>query len=257
MTQVNSKGAQYQRTTKGNQHMSEYLASKFQDRVKLSHPVTAIKRTADSVTAHTTCGTFTGKAMIMTTGSALLREIDMEPPLPQPQRVALDRGFMGIYSKVVLFYDKAWWREKGLSGAAMTPMPEESMFVTFDQVSNTAYALTAFLIGQKGVKWASSGSEKERHKKVLDDVARVFDYPDAKNPLEIVEKQWFADEWSQGAPAAMFSPGHFAISSAFSKPTDTIYWANTENAKDHAGYMEGALQIGAEQAENVIKLLKK
>lgn len=258
MLETNEKGAQYQRTTKGNMHMSKYLASLFPDCVKLDSPVREIVRSDSSVTVKTPRESYTAKAVIVTIGTVLLDSIDFSPPLPLQQRLAVERAFTGYYTKVVLIYDSPWWREKGFSGASMTPSPEESMYVTFDQVSGEAYALTAFLVGQKGAAWdvASEGNEKEGAAKVIVDVARVFGCDEAKKPVDVIMHQWTDERWSRGAPSAFFGPGQIALAGAFAQPTGRVFWAGTDNATDHVGYMEGAVQAGEARADDVLTLLK-
>lgn len=257
MIETNEKGAQYQRTSKGNEHMSKYLASLFPDSVKLNSPVHAITQSDSSVTVKTPNATYTGKAVIVTIGTVLLDTIDFTPPLPLQQRLAIERSFTGYYSKVVLFYKSAWWREKGFTGASFSPMPEESMQVTFDQVSGSANALTAFVVGQKGSAWAFDYTdEKKGAAKVIEDVARVFGCDEAKHPIDVIVHQWTDEKWSRGAPGAFFGPGQIAIAGAFMKPTGRVYWAGTDNATDHIGYMEGAVQAGEARADDVLELLK-
>lgn len=220
MIETNEKGAQYQRTSKGNEHMSTYLASLFPDSVKLNAPVTAIERTDAGVTVKAGGASYSAKAVIVTTGTVMLDTIEFSPPLPLQQRLAIDRSFTGYYTKVVLLYERAWWREKGFSGAAISPAPEESMQATFDQVSGGANALTAFVVGQKGQAWAFDfADEKKGAAKVIDDVARVFGCDEAKKPIDVIVHQWTDERWSRGAPGAFFGPGQIAIAGAFMKPT--------------------------------------
>lgn len=255
---VDEKGSQYQRTTKGTQHISEYLTSLFPDSVKLNSPVTEIDQNEDSVTVKTANGSWTGKAVIVTIGTIMLDTIQFTPPLPLAQRLSYQRAWTGYYTKVVLFYKSAWWREKGLSGASISPGLGESMQVTFDQVSGEAYAITAFVVGQKGIMWGAEGEgdEKKRHQKIVDDVARVFGCEEAKNPIDIIEEAWADEQWSRGAPGAFWGPGQLEVASAFSQPTGRIFWGGTDNAEHHVGYMEGAVQAGEARAADVLKLLK-
>lgn len=255
MIETNEKGAQYQRTSKGNQHMSKYLATLFPDSVKLNSPVREVIQSDGSVTVKTPNGSYTGKAVIVAIGTVLLDTIEFTPPLPLQQRLAIERSFTGYYSKVVLLYKTAWWREKGFSGMAVSPMPEESMQTTFDQVSGNVYALTAFVVGPKGQAWAFAGGEKKGAAKVVEDVARVYGCDEARHPIDVIVQQWTDEKWSRGAPGAFFGPGQIAIAGAFRQPTGRLFWAGTDNATEHIGYMEGAVQAGEARADDVLKLL--
>jgi len=92
---------------------------------------------------------------------------------------------------------------------------------------------------------------------VLDSLAKMFGEK-ARTPIEYVEFDWSAEEWSGGCPVANMVPGAMlSVGSALRAPVGRIHWAGTETATEWTGYMEGALQSGERAAREVREKLGK
>ncbi|GMK55022.1 hypothetical protein CspeluHIS016_0200780 [Cutaneotrichosporon spelunceum] len=265
MVATDARGAQHQRTRNGNQALAVFLAAQLQPgSVRISTPATAITR-GECVTVSTPSGDFTAHAIVMATNAVLLRHIRFEPPLAPAKQLAIERSWSGVYTKVVLVYARAWWAAAGRTGFAL--LPEGGVRATFessDGVSSSAdgtygdgpaprqHSLTAFVTGPRGAELAAL-SATERRAAVIEQVARAFGSEEAQSPLEVFEHQWSGDEWARGAPAAMLPPGQFlALAGAFALPEGNMFFAGTENARHHPGYMEGAVVAGKEAAQKVL-----
>jgi monoamine oxidase len=261
MTATNAAGAQHQRTRNGNQSLAAFLASKLAPgAVRLSTPVTAVERTDPGVAVTTPAGAFTAAALVVATGTVVLRHIRFAPPLSPLNQLAVERSFNGTYSKFVLVYERPWWAARGLSGLAM--MPEGAVRATFDTSDGNSaeglaprqYSLTAFLTGPLGAQWSALPAG-ERRAAVLDQVAAAFG-EEARHPTETFEQEWMKDEWARGAPGALLGPGQFlALGAAFMAPEVNMFFAGTDNARDHPGYMEGAVIAGKDAADGVLQYL--
>jgi monoamine oxidase len=58
-----------------------------------------------------------------------------------------------------------------------------------------------------------------------------------------VEKDWAAEPWSRGCPVGLAVTGGLsAHAAALRAPCGPIHWAGTETAREHHGFMEGALE---------------
>lgn len=200
----------------------------------------------------------------------MLSKIRFSPPLDIVNRLSVEHSFNGVYSKCVLVYDTPWWTEKGFSGSSATP--EGYARVTFDTsdgvhptsedkaaleagLTPRQYSLTAFITGPRGAAWSALSAE-ERKAVVLAEVSSAFEAEEAKHPSEVFEMEWMNDEWARGAPAALLPPGQFLpLCGAFSEPEGNMFFAGTENATDHPGYMEGAVIAGKAAAQGVLALL--
>ncbi len=268
MTANNAAGAQHQRTRNGNQSLAAFLASQLAPgAVRLSTPATAVARTDSSVTVTTPAGAFTAAALVVATNTLVLRLIRFAPPLAPRNQLAAERSFSGTYSTFVLVYDTPWWAARGLSGLAM--MPEGAARATFDTsdgvypssedggaleagLTPRQYSLTTFLTGPLGAQWSALSAEGRRAA-VLDQVAAAFGAEEARHPVETFEQEWMKDEWSRGAPGALLGPGQFlSLGAAFMAPEGNMFFAGTDNARNHPGYMEGAVIAGEDAADSVL-----
>jgi monoamine oxidase len=59
---------------------------------------------------------FSAEYLIIAAPPSASKKITFEPPLSRERRFIVDRYIMGAYSKMILLYDKPYWRQKGFSG---------------------------------------------------------------------------------------------------------------------------------------------
>ncbi|GAA1215069.1 FAD-dependent oxidoreductase [Mycolicibacterium alvei] len=75
-------------------------------------------------------------------------------------------------------------------------------------------------------------------------------------PVSWHEKSWQTDEYVGGGymalPIGGFLEGLLPLPSA---PVGNIHWAGTETARDHPGYIEGAIESGLRVAQEVVQEL--
>lgn len=86
-------------------------------KVILNSPVSKLVQDGDSVVVTCDNGkSYRAKYAISAMPQALLNQISFEPPLPPLKNQLIQRIPMGSVIKTIVFYEKAFWREKGLSG---------------------------------------------------------------------------------------------------------------------------------------------
>lgn len=61
-----------------------------------------------------------------------LKNISFEPQLSRDRRFIRDRYVMGSYSKMIVTYDKCYWREKGFSGEVISDCHEGPILLAYD-----------------------------------------------------------------------------------------------------------------------------
>ena len=210
---------------------------------------------------------FTAKRVICTVPSPLLNTIEWYPPLPIAQRLLAARSFLGITTKVILLYDRAWWREAGLAGSCVSSeFPVCVVFDTCDGEHDAAnqeleirqHSLTCFIMGDHAAKYAALALEK-RQQAVKDQLARLFDghQNDVEKTVEVIEHQWVMDEWTQGAPVPVTACGALSLyGSSLGAPHGLVHFAGTEYATRWKGYMEGAIVSGRQTAATVLESIE-
>jgi len=249
---------QKQRFAYGSQLISLNLAKILGDAVQLSAPARRITQDdgeGGGVTVQTDAGAWSGRHAIVTVPLPLAATIDYDPPL-EGQLVGLaQRMPMGSEVKVFATYDRAFWREAGLSGQSVTD--GGPMSVAFDNTTPGAYSQPA-LLGLIGGKYAHSWHrrpEAERKEAVLAQFARWFGKK-ALKPSGYVEADWRSFPWTRGCPLAVMSPGAWMyFGEAMRRPQGRIHFAGSELSPAWCTYMNGAILSGEKAAQEVIERL--
>lgn len=240
-------GAQETRFATGAQELSLRLAGSLGDRVRLSCPVHRISVRGGEVTIDAERGTFVAERAIVAIPPVLARAIEFDPPLPPARRHLLERAFVGSTIKCLALYDRPFWRDAGLSGEVVSD--RGPIVVAFDNCSHdgSVAALLGFSVGAPARAHAAR-SAAERRRAVLERFAGWYGEA-ALRPREYVEHDWSEERWSRGCPISLWGTGALSESAAALRaPTGPIHWAGTETAREHHGFLEGAL----ESAERVV-----
>ncbi|MHB1138442.1 MAG: flavin monoamine oxidase family protein [Microthrixaceae bacterium] len=249
------RGAQQDRVVGGTAQISERLAADLGDRVRLGVAVRRIEHGEDRVTVHGRDGSsWTGSRVIVTLPPTLAGRLEYAPALPSWRDQLTQRLPAGSVIKVYAVYDRPFWRDDGLTGQAASDTGPVK--VTFDNSppSGTPGILVGFLEANDGRVWARRGVE-ERRDAVIECFARYFG-PLARRPVEYLERDWMAEEFSRGCYGAHFTPGVWtAYGSALREPVGVLHWAGAECSAVWNGYMEGAVRSGERAAQDVLALL--
>ncbi|MBF9059470.1 NAD(P)-binding protein [Rhodobacterales bacterium HKCCSP123] len=175
-----------------------------------------------------------------------------DPPLPVAafQSLTAIPTWMAGHAKFVAIYDRPFWREKGMSGDAMSHRGPLAEIHDASSADGTPAALFGFL----GVP---ASHRKDRAAEIealaLHQLAQIFG-PEAREPLQTALQDWAcepltATETDQTPPA-----GHpaYGLPHALVGVSDgRLHFAGTEVAQEMGGLMEGALA----SAERVARLI--
>jgi monoamine oxidase len=245
-------GFQQDRIVGGAQQISERLAAIFgPERVSLNTVAHAIRQDSSGVTVEAGSKAVRARRVVVAVPPSIADRIRYEPLLPAARGQIHERVAMGSTVKVLATYNRAFWRERGLSGEAVGT--SGMLSVAFDNTPHdgTVPCLLAFVVGAAARRFATM-SREERREQLLGELARFFG-PDAKAPLEYAEMDWGEEEFSRGCPFGNFPPGVLSVcGEALRAPVGRIHWAGTETARECMGYMEGALESGDRVAEEIL-----
>ncbi len=243
-------GAQQDRFVGGAQQISERLAERLAPRVMLQAPVRAIEQHSEGVTIRADTGTYRAPLVILAIPPVLAGRIDYAAPLPVKRDQLTARMPMGSVIKYVAVYERAFWREAGFSGEAISDTG--ITVTTFDDTSHDGRhpALVTFSDGQVARDWSGHTAD-ERREAVLAEFVRFFGL-EAAQPIAFAEKDWTADPWSRGCYVGVTGPGTLtAFGEALREPCGRIHFAGTETATEWMGYLDGAIQSGHRAADEV------
>ncbi|HVM39706.1 MAG TPA: flavin monoamine oxidase family protein [Acidimicrobiia bacterium] len=253
-------GAQQDRFVGGSQLLAERMAARLPDGVlQLDAPVRRVDQNGDAVMLE--CGRLLVRARraIVTVPPAVQARIDFTPSLPADRAQLLQRMPHGSVIKCMAVYDEPWWRAEGLDGQGVDT--EGPVGVTFD---NTPFdpsvegdppgVLLAFLEGDHA-RALSGVKPEERKRAVIGSLVKLFG-PKAADPVDYVDLDWSAEEWTRGCYGAHTPPGVLTrYGPALRRPVGNVHWAGTETAEHWAGYMDGAVESGERAANEVLTAL--
>lgn len=243
------KGAQATRFKGGAQRLSLGMAAALGDAVKLGHAARAIRQDEAGVVVTTPKGDVRARFAVLALAPPLWSPIDFDGKLPVLHEQLAQRAPMGATVKCLVTYERAFWREKGLSGEAVCGAGP--VCVTFDATSNTGRpALVAFVVGEHARTW-SLRSEAERKATILASFARLFG-AEATDARVYRDQDWSTEPFTRGCPVSVLGAGTLTTCApALRAPFGRVHLAGTEMAREHVGYLEGAIESGERAAEEV------
>ncbi len=245
-------GAQQDRLDGGAQLLATGLAESLGDRVRLGAPVRRITQGNDVVTVEADGVRVDAGRVLVALPPALTGRIALDPAPPEDRRRLCESLRPGRLTKCMALYERPFWRDDDLSGEAV--YDGGPVTLTFD--SSPRDGSTGVLLGFVGgpeVADLDGRTVAERRAEVLACFGRLFGRR-AEQPLDYVEQEWSAEEWSGGGPTSNFGPGGWTgCGPALREPVGRVHWAGTETATVWSGYMEGALQAGERAAAEVLE----
>ncbi len=249
------RGAQQDRVVGGSVLVAERLAAGLGDRLVLGSPVRRVVHREDGVSVETRGGaTYDADAVIVTLPPTLAGRLDYDPPLPSWRDQLTQRLPAGSVIKAYAVYDEPFWRAEGLNGQAASDTGPVKVVFDNSPPSGTPGVLLGFFEGHDARVHARR-TEGERREALVGCLVRYFG-PRAAAPVEYLERDWMAEEFTRGCYGAHFAPGVWtAYGEALRTPVGRIHWAGAECAPEWNGYLEGAVRSGEAVAAEVSRVL--
>ncbi|CAH1781670.1 unnamed protein product, partial [Owenia fusiformis] len=236
------------------------MAETLGDKVLLSHPVNRIEQRESIARVYCENGEmYEGKHVISSIPQALLNRVRFVPPLPPMKLQLIQRIPMGSIIKTMMFYKTAFWRDMNLSGQAVShdgpvgyTMPDD-----FAEEKNSTPAIMGFILANESRDMCDM-SKEERKNALCKHYAKLFRCDKFLEPIYYVEKNWMEEEFSGGCYVSSMPPGVLTKYGKYLRePVGKVYFAGTETATYHSGYMEGAVQSGERAAREILHVLGK
>jgi monoamine oxidase len=213
----------------------------------------SISASRPSVTLQTRELTIRARRAVFAIPPTQLHAIAFDPLLSAPRRHLTARAFMGSTTKILALYDRPFWREAGLSGEVVSG--EGPLSVVFDNTSRDGRqpALVGFVVGRHA-RELTALPESARRTRVVSALERAFG-PAARRPSELVFQDWSREPYVGGCPVAVFGPGALTSSASHLRaPEGRLHFAGTETAREHTGYLEGALESAERASDEILRL---
>ena len=265
----------------GAQSFSKKIAeSMVPGSVILEAPVSRIFQSrSGSATVTTEDGTkYNARKVVVSIPTPTYKQITFQPPLPLDKLKYSSNSMLGYYAKMILVWDKPWWRKGGYCGMTQSFVGPASVTRDTSDDVNGHFSLTCFVVGQPGRDW-SKLTPTGRKEAILLQLVELFgseNEVEIRASTEVFEQEWVkgkcpcfvngsailttacADVWSQGCPCPVTPPNIMSdVGKALREPFESIHFVGTETSFEWKGYMEGAVRSGERGAAEVIKALAK
>lgn len=219
--------------------------------VETGQPVLSINGT----TVATASGEFRARAVVVTAPPRVALKIAYSPPLPEPKRRAMSAisTWMGDTGKFAVVFDKPWWRDRGLSGAAFSDRGPLSQIWDNSDDEQGLYALAGFAFGDTAVRLAGDAKAESL---VMAQFERCFGKTD-EQPRAFIKAAWATEEWTY-APAAKGGADTraYGLPALRAPVAASLFFAGTETEPEH-GHIEGAVRSGFRVAKDVLTYLNQ
>ena len=205
--------------------------------------VTDIKKRPHGLEVITQSGTFQADKVISTLPPRVAVEsINYEPELsPQTKQVMLNTPtWMGHSAKCVIEFDKAFWKEEGLSGFAFSPIGPLSEL--HDASTQNHPALFGFV--------HSSADDKNIKEAIIQQLVRLFGSV-AKDFTDFLLVDWKKEPYSATAEDAKGLSTHPEYGLDEKHFEGKLHFSGTETSFSEGGYLEGALISAMKTAERL------
>ena len=240
----------------GTQALCEAVAGRLPDgTVALHHRATRIEATAAGVeaTAETPDGprAVTARAAIVALPPRLAAHtLRFDPALPEALGRALGDvpTWMAASGKAAATFASPFWRERGLDGRVVSHAGPVAHWHDARAPDGRA-ALVGFLHAA-GLRTLAEEGEAALRTAIREQLARCFG-PEAPRPTAVAVSDWRTDPATTPPSVAPRTPDHPpSPPSALTEPHwgGALLWAGAETARDHPGFLDGAVEAGERAA---------
>lgn len=220
----------------------------------LNTPIYKVSQDDQSVTVYSESSTFKGKNCVLALSPVLCGRLIYDPPLPVMKDELFQRYPMGKTLKIIVSYNRPYWRDNGYSGQLVTDDENYPIVATFDHSHGGYYNLIGFCAGKLAIKFRKLTKE-ERKKAVCKQYAEMFNIQEMNNPVGYFEIDWSEEVYTRGCYCGNMTPGTMSnYGTVLRDNFNRIYFSSTELSKSWCGYMEGAANSGIEVARKILDL---
>jgi monoamine oxidase len=230
------------------------IVAELGDRVRLGEPALRLSQDSSGVEIETPHGHYAAQFAVVAMPPHLAGRILYKPPMPPLREQLTQRVPMGCCAKVLISYERPFWREKGLAGIGLGNGQWIELCADSSDPETGVGVLATFVGGDRYGAWRPM-TEDDRRQAVLADLALFFG-EEALSPASYEEADWPGEPWVGGAYAAFMPPGVWTgLGDALTAPVGRVHWAGTEMAARWPGFFDGAVRTGEAAAEAIHALL--
>lgn len=251
LAEIHGDGAQKFKVHGGAFQLAARMAERLPPgALQLNAAVHAIEQSESGVTVRHAAGEVRAPRLVIAAAPALVSRIHFHAALPPARMQLQQRMPMGSVIKALIAYERPFWKERGLSGEAISDRAAFGPVMDATPPGSESGLLVGFFASSEGRALAGASTDTRREAAVRS-LTRYFGDA-AATPIGYVDKDWISDPWSQGCYVGITAPGTLtAVGRALREPCGRIHWAGTETATRWTGYIDGAIESGDRVADEV------
>jgi polyamine oxidase len=225
--------------------------------VRLGSPVAEIEIDDGGVRVVCTAGeTLSGTHAVVAVPLGVLKRgvPAFSPALPADRQAVVERVGFGPYEKVIVAFQRAFWRDEGFSHLMVFPAdPDKAAVWAFDLDAFGAGPALSFHLFASNAERALTGSADDAARWVLDMLDAALGRP-CPEPVAVAVTSWTVDPHSGGAyshlpPGAM--PDDLDL---LGEPVGgRLLFAGEHTQSARTGYADGAMSSGIREAKRLLR----
>lgn len=225
------------------------------DRLRLEQPVRRVEWADGTVRVSSDQAIHEARTAIVALPPTMVPKIDFAPALPQKKNAFHVKAAMGSAIKYCLVYETPFWRDLGFNGFILRDDVPCAPCLDVTPPGQPKGVIVGFFDGDHALNHGDLSMD-ERGVIVMNMLADHYG-AQALSPIEYVDVDWSAEEWSGGCYGSYVGPGIFSrYGENLRRPVGPLYWAGTETSPHWTGYIEGAIQSGERAAGEVADQLR-
>ncbi len=244
----------------GNDALTTAIANQVADRIELGHRLIAVQpRNAGYRLTFQKAGGGTRQidcdVCLLTIPFTMLRQVDIQVPLPTAKREAIDELGYGTNAKLILGFNQRFWRNDGLNGEWFTDNGLQSGWDSGRLQAGQPGTLTYYSGGDRGVE-LGAGSATDQRDLNLPLLAEMFPEAGPTHNGKVVRFHWPTHPWTMGSYACYRVGQYTKFSGAEIETVGKLFFAGEHCSGDYQGYMNGAAETGRRAADAIWKKVK-
>ena len=247
----------------GNYKLCDALAKELAGQIQFDHSLAAIKQNNAKqyvLSCKKTGGTvtdITADIVIITIPFTLLRDVDIQVPLPAWKTNGIQSLGYGMNSKIFIGTNERVWRKQGFAGYCFS---DNAVMSGYDhtqmQGGNTGAGGFTLAPGGKRSMALENMNMDDIQKEYIPALDAVFPGVQASFNGRLQKWFWPGYTFAKCSYVSYRTGQYTTIGGTEIKPFDNIYFAGEHCSYEFQGFMNGAAETGRQAAEAIISKLK-
>ncbi len=184
---------------------------------------------------------------------SVLRQVQLNVPLPPTKRLAIDTLGYGTNSKFISGYRERVWRTRyGSTASIFTDLPLQNSWESTPFYPGPDGLVTDFLGGRQGLL-LGSGTPLDQFQRVQPQYEQVFPGISSVLTGQFLRAFWPGERYSQGSYSCYLVGQWTKLYGVEGERVGNLFFAGEHCSLDNQGYMEGGCETGEIAAAEILQ----